>query len=358
MHITHVNLARGFRGGERQTLNLMEGLRRLGFEQTLVCRKGSEMESRAQEADLPVFPIRHPLTGHLDPHPTNIVHAHEARAVQWAAIEHLARGTPFVITRRIPTPLTRSAITASAYRRAAALFAVSQDVADQLASQVGRNVCTVLSCASEYRVDREAVAGLRRRLGGGPIIGHVGVLNDSHKGQSILIGAFQRLAHRFPDARLVLVGEGLDRPMLERLAAADRRIVFAGQQRDPGPWIAAMDVFAFPSREEGLGSSVLDAMLAGIPVVTSDAGGLSELTGSNRRGLLVRGTDPDAWANAIGSILADPVLRAGLTASAQRFAKEHDLGAMASRYAASYRALLATSIRDISWIHSEGTPVP
>jgi glycosyltransferase involved in cell wall biosynthesis len=358
MHITHVNLARGFRGGERQTLNLMEGLRHLGFEQSLVCRRGSEMEGRAHELDLPVFPIRHPLTGHLGPHPTSLVHAHEARAVQWAAIEYLARGTPFVITRRIPTPLTRSPVTASAYRRAAALFAVSQDVSDRLASQVGRNVCTVLSCASEYRVDRETVAALRARLGGGPVIGHVGVLNDSHKGQSILIGAFHRLARRFPHARLVLVGDGPDRPMLEKLAAKDTRIVFAGQQRDPGPWLAAMDVFAFPSREEGLGSSVLDAMLAGNPVVTSDAGGLSELTGSNRRGLQVRGTDPDAWADTIGRILTDSALRQELTASAQRFARSHDLGAMASRYAGSYRALLATSIRDISWIHSEGTPVP
>src|SRR5689334_1290888 len=61
MRINHVNFARGFRGGERQTLNLMAGLARLGFVQTLICRTGSELKQRATALGFDVMETRHPL---------------------------------------------------------------------------------------------------------------------------------------------------------------------------------------------------------------------------------------------------------------------------------------------------------
>jgi L-malate glycosyltransferase len=358
MQIIHVNLARGFRGGERQTINLMEGLQALGLSQTLICRTGAELEERARHLGLNTEDIRHPLLGHARVSSTDLIHVHEARGAYWAAIEHMVRKTPYVITRRIPTPLSRTPVTAAVYRHAAALFGVSRDVSNRLAAQTGRNVATVLSCSSRFQVAAEAAAAIRHRLGGGPIIGHVGVLNDGHKGQSVLIRAFHCVVRQFPDARLVLVGDGPDREKFEQQSGGDPRIVFAGQQADPGPWIAAMDVFAFPSREEGLGSSVLDAMLAGVPVVASSAGGLPELIGDGQRGMLVDNLDPDAWANAIACMVADTSLRARVTHAAHRFAEQNDVASMAQRYAACYRALLGYGRKDFSWIDNDANVLP
>jgi glycosyltransferase involved in cell wall biosynthesis len=358
MEITHVNLARGFRGGERQTLNLMQGLRQLGIRQTLICRRGGELEERASRLDLQTAGISHPLRGHLQIPPANLIHVHEARGAYWAAIEHTLRKTPYVITRRIPTPISRSAITAAVYRNAAALFGVSQDVSMRLAAQTKRNVFTVLSCSSPYRIPAGDVAAIRHRIGGGPVIGHIGVLNDSHKGQSVLLRAFRHLVARYPDARLVLIGSGPDRELFERESGGDPRIIFAGQQADPGPWLAAMDVFAFPSREEGLGSSVLDAMLAGIPVVASSVGGLPELLGEDERGLVVDNLEPDAWSAAIDHTLANASLRSRITKAARRFAAQNDAVSMAHRYAGWYRTLLGYDRKDLSWLNTELQMLP
>ena len=159
---------------------------------------------------------------------------------------------------------------------------MSQDVSRHLSNQTGLAVQTILSSATAYSANPDLVREIRQKLGGYPVIGHIGALHDHHKGQSVLIEAFHALLADYPEARLLLVGDGPDRARFESLAKGDKRIVFAGYQQEVGSWIAAMDAFCFPSREEGLGSSVLDAMALGVPVVASTVGGLPELIGRAR----------------------------------------------------------------------------
>lgn len=339
-HITHVNLAREFRGGERQTLNLIEGLDALGVAQTLVCREGAELRVRAAAIGVPTRSVAHPLRGHIGDYATQVLHVHEARGAYWAALESIFKGTPYLITRRIPNPLSDTALTRFVYRKAGQLVGVSNDVARRMEAAIGRAPITILDSCTALPVDAATVAALRAGFGGGPVIGHVGALQDHHKGQSILIQAFHGLCQAYPDARLVLVGEGPDRAHFEQLAGGDPRIVFAGFQSNVGDWMAAMDVFAFPSREEGLGSSVLDAMLIGVPVVTSDAGGLPELNANQCNSLMVPNLDPAQWDRAIRQVLADPAYRARLTAAAGSFAQANDVAAMTKRYLDVYRDML------------------
>lgn len=344
-HVTHVNFANGFRGGERQTLNLIEGLTTKGTPQLLVCRAGSELQARAQAIGCATRGLAHPLLGHLRVAPTALIHAHEARAVYWAALERTLRGTPYLITRRIPNAPSNSAVNRYVHRRAAERVSVSSHVAQRLGVSSGRSSLTILDSCSALPVDPAKTAALRTFFGPGPVIGHVGALQDHHKGQSVLIHAFLRLARTRPDARLVLVGEGPDRAWLERLASGDQRIVFAGFQPSVGDWFAAFDVFAFPSREEGLGSSVLDAMLMGIPVMSSTAGGLPELSAGHLNSIMVQGFDPSDWAIALDHLLGDPDIRTRLVENAHRFARAHDVEAMTSSYAAVYREVVSATHR-------------
>jgi glycosyltransferase involved in cell wall biosynthesis len=340
MHIKHVNFAKGFRGGERQTLNLIEGLAALGVPQTLVCRPDSDLRKRAESVGIPTRQVVHPIRGHLVAPCSNIVHVHEARGAYWAAIEHVLRGTPYLITRRIPNPVSGSMVNNFVYKRAVGLVGVSSDVAARLGEQTGHPVHTILDSCTVHATDPDRTAAIKVELGGGPIIGHVGALIDHHKGQSILIAAFQIFANTYPDAKLVLLGEGPDKGEFQRQARNDPRIVFAGFQEDVGSWIAAMDVFAFPSREEGLGSSVLDAMLLGVPVVSSDVGGLPELIGTQERGLMVRGNDPHLWACAIRRLLEEGDLRSRMRDAALTFAQTHDIAAMTKRYMHLYENII------------------
>jgi glycosyltransferase involved in cell wall biosynthesis len=187
-------------------------------------------------------------------------------------------------------------------------------------------------------------------LGPGPVIGHVGALDDRHKGQAILLDAFTRLAADYPGARLVLVGEGKDREALRRQANGDSRIHFAGYQSDVGSWIAAMDIFAFPSREEGLGSSVLDAMAHGVPVVVAPVGGLPELAGRNERGLVMDRLDAASLESAIRALLSDAALRMRLVKAAREFALRHNVDEMTGEYVKIYHAILDRQARRLGWI--------
>ena len=340
MHIMHVNFAKGFRGGERQTLNLIEGLAALDVPQTLVCRPESELRERAESAGISTRLVTHPLRGHLAAPGSNIIHVHEARGAYWAAIEQVLRGTPYLITRRIPNPVSGSVVNNFVYRRAVELVGVSRDVAARLSGQTGRHVHIILDSCTVHAADPERTLAIRAELGGGPIVGHVGALYDHHKGQSILIAAFQMLTGTYPDARLVLLGDGPDKGEFQRQARNDPRIVFAGFQPDVGSWIAAMDVFAFPSREEGLGSSVLDAMLLGVPVVVATVGGLPELIGAQQRGLMVDGNEPLKWVGAIRRMLEDAPLRDRLRDAALKFAQAHDIAAMTRHYMDLYEKII------------------
>jgi len=340
MRVVHVNLARGFRGGERQTLNLIDGLAGLGVEQALLCRNGSELSRRGGALGLPIAEVAHPLLGHLRPPPADIIHVHEARGAYWAAIEHAVRNTHYIITRRIPNPISRSGVTSAVYRCADRLAGVSNDVSMRLASQTGRAVQTILSATSAFAACPERVREIRARIGGGPIVGHVGALHDHHKGQSVLIEAFHQLLPEFPQARLVLVGDGPDRQHFETLAKGDKRIVFAGFQEEVGSWIAAMDVFGFPSREEGLGSSVMDAMALGVPVVAAAVGGLPELIGANERGLLVKDHEPASWCSSIRRMLIERAQHDNQVGAARQFSLCNDIAAMSQRYMTLYEEVV------------------
>jgi len=345
LHIQHVNFAKGFRGGERQTLNLMEGLAALGVAQSLVCHPDSELRRRAQAADYAVHEVRNPLLGHMAAPPEaghTIIHVHEARGAYWAAIENVLRATPYLITRRIPNPVSANFFNRMVYRRAIELVGVSRDVSARLNERTGHHVHTILDSCTLHVGDPARTAAIRAELGGAPIIGHVGALHDHHKGQSTLIAAFEILGDHFPNARLVLLGEGPDKGEFQRQARNDPRIVFAGFQEDVGSWIAAMDVFAFPSREEGLGSSVLDAMLLGIPVVTSAVGGLPELVGDSERGIMLDMGNPVQWAAAIQKLIEDAPLREQFRKDALEFAQAHDIAAMTSDYLDIYNDIAGT----------------
>ena len=341
MRITHVNLARGFRGGERQTLNLMEGLANLGVEQTLVCRNGAELKRRSAHLDVKVREVAHPLFGHVNPRGTDLVHVHEARGAYWAGIEHLLRHTPYIITRRIPNRISDSSITRSVYRGADRLLGVSQHVAACLMRQTGMPVNAILSSTSTLPANAEKVREIRQKFGPGPIIGHVGALHDHHKGQSVLIEAFLRLVQDFPNAQLLLVGEGPDRAQFEALAKGDSRIHFIGFQNDVGSWTAAMDLFCFPSREEGLGSSVLDAMALKVPVIAAKVDGLPELIGNDERGFGVDLHEPAAWEAAIRRMLGDTAAQARVVQAASRFAAENGIEAMTRSYLTVYEKVMS-----------------
>lgn len=138
------------------------------------------------------------------------------------------------------------------------------------------------------------------------------------KGIEDMIAAMPAVAARVPGARYVIVGDGDDRPRLERLAVAAGvagRVGFAGAVSDAAleRLYRDADVFVLPSSQEGFGIVFLEAFANAVPVVAADAGAAGDVV--RGRGLLVPPAEPEALAAAVTRLLTEPSLRASCAAA-------------------------------------------
>jgi glycosyltransferase involved in cell wall biosynthesis len=159
--------------------------------------------------------------------------------------------------------------------------------------------------------------------GDGPVIGTVTALRPE-KNLARLLRAFRLAAAEAP-ARLVLIGDGPERPALEALAAElgiAGRVQFAGHVADPLRHIKALDIFAMSSDTEQMPISLLEAMAAGLPAVATDVGDIrAMLPQVSRR--FVTALDDGAFAGALSALIRDGALRREL-GSANRAKAERD----------------------------------
>ena len=169
-------------------------------------------------------------------------------------------------------------------------------------------------------------------------IGYVGRL-AAQKRVDLLVTAFGRMRH---PAELVLVGDGPERAHVQRLvqhSPAVARITTTGfvvHAAVPGV-LASLDVLVLPSVYEEMGSVLVEAMVAGLPVVATDVGGIPEVVRHGETGLLVPPGDVAALAAALDRVVADPVLRARLADGARRRSQQYSWPVLAARVSAVYR---------------------
>lgn len=166
-----------------------------------------------------------------------------------------------------------------------------------------------------FRPSHEDGLKLRREWGVGDrglVVMCVGRL-EAVKGQMNLVHAWGALSKEFPDARLVLVGDGTDRPLLEARArelGVEGSVIITGQREDVAVCLNGADIYVQPSLNEGMGRAVVEAMACGKPVVLSRVGGMTDLITDGKEGFFVPPADSAALAVTIGSLLRDPARRA------------------------------------------------
>jgi glycosyltransferase involved in cell wall biosynthesis len=186
------------------------------------------------------------------------------------------------------------------------------------------------------------VRAARPPLGDAPVVAFAGRL-AREKGADVLLRAFRRVADALPAARLVVAGDGAQRPALERLAAAlglGDRVALLGhlppdalERALEGAWVQAV-----PSRwDEPFGLVAAEAMMRGTAVVASGSGGLAEVVEDGRSGLLVPPGDEEALAGALLRVLrdrgeAERLGAAGRARALERFAEPAFVGRFAQLY--------------------------
>ncbi len=319
--VVHVDTALGWRGGQNQVLLTAQGMAARGVATEIACRAGGALEARARAAGVAVSPM--PFRGDLWP-PAVLALARRLRQAPGAALllhdphavsagllaARVGRARPVVAVRRVDFRL-RGPLSRAKYRACARVIVVSRAI-DSVMEQGGL-APERLRLVYEGVPDRAPQPGGRAALAelgvpeGAPVVGNVAALTD-HKDHATLIRAMALLRERQPEAWLVVLGEGELRGTLEALARSLRlsdRVVFAGFRRDLDRLLPSFSVFCLSSRLEGLGTSLLDAMALGLPIVATAAGGIPEAVDDGVTGRLVAPADPRALADALAEALGD-----------------------------------------------------
>jgi glycosyltransferase involved in cell wall biosynthesis len=162
----------------------------------------------------------------------------------------------------------------------------------------------VYSGIEPKEVESAPQVDIKRELGLGPeavIVGHIAQLVD-HNGHQYLIDATPELLRMIPNAHVVIIGSGpLEKDLRARIQdkGLAGRIHMLGWRNDANGILKSFDLFVMPSHLEGMGTVVLDAFVASVPVVAASAGGLTETVKDGVTGRLVPVRDPKALAKAM-----------------------------------------------------------
>jgi glycosyltransferase involved in cell wall biosynthesis len=347
MFSLHIDTARTWRGGQNQVLVTVMGLRALGERTMLVAHPGGELRARAAEG-LDLIPLAprtemdlgaawrlSRLLKQLKP---QIVHAHDPHGVAMAALA-LSMSTqavkpPLVASRRVDFHIRGNTLSRWKYRQVDCFVCASEAIRRML---VGDGIpddrtVTVHEGIDLGRVDAAPPARPHEEFWlphEAPLVGNVAALVP-HKGQRYLIEAAALVVRQVPDARFLIAGEGELRPALEKQikdGRLEKHVIMAGFRPDVLSLHKSFDIFVLSSTTEGLGTSLLDAMACGKPIVATAAGGIPEVVEDGVTGLIVPPKDDRALAAAIVKLLKDRQLRerlgrAALARVRERFSAE------------------------------------
>lgn len=335
MRVVHLDTGREWRGGQTQLRLLVRGT-----PDVVILPPGAPLRDAlvSDGAQVETVPMRGPVWGNgalrrtlrrLGP---DLVAAHTSQAHAQALLAGLA---PVVVHRR--NDFRPGLLSGPKYRAAHGYVAVSQAVREVLVHTgvAPDRIRVVHDGVDLVRLDRAQPdpRGVRRELGCGPdarLVLAVGALVD-HKGHRHLLDAMAHL----PGWHLVILGEGPLREELtrqrERLGLVER-VHLLGQRPDVPRWLRSVDVVAHPSVEEGLGSSVLEALICGAPVVASRVGGLPEVVEGHGK-LVPPGSPP---------LLAEAVRTAGPATDLSPLRRQFSADRMAASTRMAYEELLQT----------------
>lgn len=366
---------------------LTAGLAERGYETTLVAGSlargedsmafvadelGIEVE-RIEELHREISPLRDAvaiarlarLIRRLRPH---ILHTHTAKAGAVGRLAALLAGDarPPIVVHTFHGHVLRGyfdPLRTAGFRllerwlatKTTALVAVSPQVRDDLVAlgvaRRERFVVVRVGIELEQRVaaERDGRGESRRVLGIGPdrfAVGWIGRMTGVKRTDDVL-RAFRRLRDRGVDACLCMIGDGPDRPAVERRAhelGLMRDTLFLGYQEEVAPFYAAFDAMILPSINEGTPVSAIEALAAGRPVVATRVGGVPDVVREGEDGFLVEPGDVDALAERLARLAADPALRERLGAAGRaRVIPRYSVERLVDDIDLLYRSLLASA---------------
>ncbi|MGE0128630.1 MAG: glycosyltransferase [Blastocatellales bacterium] len=366
--ILHVLDSLGVGGMERVVIDVVNGLDQSRFDQVVCClsRKGEaawRLRDGAKCVDLGKgsgadYLMALKIARVIRREAPDIVHTQSWSGVDATIAKLITGGARLVHSehgRNYPhvgaEPLKRKIARRCLYHLSDAVFAVSNEVRDYYCRETGftrDRMLVVPNGVDVRRIDEAGGDGVREELGIGIddfVVGTVARL-DATKDTITLARAFANLyfSQASPKLRLLIVGDGDQRTMIENFAAErglNGAIIFTGVRHDAPRLLGAMNLFALSSLSEGMPITVLEAMAARLPVVATNVGALPELVEEGVTGFLIEPKDDQALAERFARLCSNRDLARRFGQAARcKVEREYSLNTMLRRYAELYLSVL------------------
>lgn len=358
MRVLHVSTPRSWRGGEQQAAYLAGALKKMGIDQTILTPFHSAVAERMNTSGITITGFR--SRGILDlalakkiaelcrKERFDLLHTHDSHAHSAAVLSASLFGntTPVIVSRRVDFAISASPFSRWKYNHPSVkrIICVS-DMIRQITEKDIRNKDVLRVVHSGIDLARYHVVTDKRQLHrelalpeGTKIIGNLSALADHKDYPTFLRTAAEVLKHR-KDVFFVIAGEGPEeasiRSMISELGLTEK-VKLLGFRKDVPQVMKCLDLFLITSSTEGLGTIVLEAFAAGVPVVATAAGGIPELVKEGFTGLLAPVGDAETLTKQVLRIFADAPLTTELisraTATVQTFTFEQTAAKTLSIY--------------------------
>ncbi len=334
--VLHITTARSWRGGEQQVLYLAIALAEEGIRQCIVAPPGSELANRARQAGITVMEV--PILGEIDflavsrirriarEQGYRLLHAHTAKAHSLGLLARRKQSDlRLIVTRRVDFPARPNFLSRKKYqsRFVDRYIAISENVKrilvqDGISAERISVAYSGIDSAKFKKLPDSKYLAHEFGCQGYMILGNVAALVDHKDHRTLLeaVGVLEELTDRSdgPEKhwKLFIVGTGELEGYLKALCDElnlEERVIFTGFRKDIPAFLDLFDVFVMSSKEEGLGTAVLDAMAAGLPVVATAGGGIPEMVDHKKGGLLSPTQGPRKLAESLYYIMSRPGIR-------------------------------------------------
>ncbi|TVR88687.1 MAG: glycosyltransferase family 1 protein [Saprospirales bacterium] len=319
--ILHLSTARSWRGGENQLRILYRELEARGFKQRLMMPAGPALfRIKKEGVNVRQLTSKNPWllidafrVGRIcKKEGIDIIHAHDAKAHSLGALaaEIFGAGAGLVVHRRVDNPIRQNFLSRWKYhcKSVRALICVSDHIRKVVEKHTHidpHKMHTVYSAVGSEDPKKEHPTDLRKQIGINPktiLVGNLSALAE-HKDPLNFIKTASRILEKREDIRFVWVGgdDGMEDICRERIAEKklQDKIHLIGFVENAAALISQLDVFLFTSKTEGLGSVLLEAMRRKVPIVSTDAGGPSEIISHRETGWLAEVKNPGQLAEGV-----------------------------------------------------------
>jgi len=362
VNILHVSTPTTWRGGEQQAAYLAIALKMSGINQLVLCPAESVLSAKMKEAHIPVstyssrgllnLKLARRITTLCGENKFDIIHCHDSHAHSAAVLSAAVfnNKVPMIVSRRVDFPVSGNFLSRWKYNHPAVkkILCVSEMIRTITAPAI-KDPSKLMVIYSGIDLSRYNTPATDRKLitelhlsPSVRLVGNISALAD-HKDYPTFLNTAADLCKEYNDIHFIIAGKGPEeekiRAMIRELKLHEK-VHMLGFRQDVVSVMQSLDVFLMTSATEGLGTIILDAFAAGIPVVATRAGGIPEMVEDGVTGLLAEPGDVTALKNAVLRVLNESASAQRLITNARLRVQDFSYESTAERTLKVYSAVI------------------